>query len=427
MSLFHKMIYKIGENLRNPLIQSALYELKESDFASLETLHEIQLERLKQLLHHAKKHSPFYKDRLNGINIDSMTLDDLQYLPMLSKQDLYQNVEAIGNNPYRKKLIKSETSGSTGNALIFNRTPKWDAYHRAAQYRGYSWYDVQPWEKNIYFWGFNPNWKRLIKVRFLDFLLNRYRIFSFNDKILKKASKFLRKVRYVEGYSSAVFTLTRYLEQNNLNYDNIKLVKGTSEKIYDSYNHAVKNVFGRKMTSEYGAAETGIIAFECPHGNMHIAMENVIVEIVEDKIIVTNLHSDSFPIIRYELGDYVVMDSKNECTCGRKHLIIREVTGRIGKNIVGKTASYPTLTLYYVFKNIALEYGIELAYFGVQREKGKLEFEIIRPEYDEKRVENYILVESVKYFGDDMDVTIRFIDAIEQKNKKTKDFESYLE
>lgn len=423
---FHKYLYLLGERLRNPLIRIKLEELKQTDFTSLETLEELQLSRLKKLLHHARENCLFYVKRFDNIDIDSMTLSDLKKIPPLSKKELYDNVDTIVNKPSGEKLIKSETSGSTGDALIFYRTREWDAYHRAAQYRGYSWYGVNPWDKNIYFWGFNPNWKRKLKMRLLDFLLNRYRIFSFSDKVLDHAARMMKECTYVEGYSSAVFTLAQHLQKRGLHFPNVKLVKGTSEKIYDSYHDTTKDVFGKKMTSEYGAAETGIIAFECPSGNMHITMENVIVEVIDDKILVTNLHSYSFPIIRYELGDYVRL-SEVQCPCGRAHPVIAEITGRIGKMIEGDKLTYPTLTLYYIFKNIALEHKIALAYFASQYEKGKLVIEILMPDYDENLLINYVQEEADKYFGSDMQVDVKFAYSIERKQKKVKDFESYIE
>jgi len=425
--MFHKYIYLLGEKICNPMIQPAFKELKQSDFAPLEELQAIQLNRLKKLLFHAKDHSPFYADKLTLLDIENITLSDLSRIPILSKKDLYENIDTILNNPKDKKLIKSETSGSTGDALIFYRSQEWDAYHRAAQYRGYSWYNINPWDKNIYFWGFNPNWKELLKTRLLDFLMNRYRIFSFDDSILDKTSKVLKKCCYVEGYSSAVFELAQHMKKKGLTYSNVKLVKGTSEKVYDYYHDSVKNAFGQKMVSEYGAAETGIIAFECPYGNMHIIMENVIVEVIEDKIVVTNLHSDSFPIIRYELGDYVVLDNEAKCPCGREHKIIKEVTGRVGKKIYGKNGRYPTLTLYYIFKNIALVHGIQLAYFGTQYKKGELELKVMQTKEDKVLLTQYIWEESKKYFGMDVDIKVDFIQEFERNNKKIKDFESYIE
>ncbi len=423
----HKYIYLVGERLRNPLIRKKLSELMKSDFASYEQLEAEQLGKLKQLLSHAKKHSPYYREKLKDLDIETFTLDKMHTIPLLSKTDLYAFGDKIYNNPYGEKLIKSETSGSTGDALIFYRTREWDAVHRAAQYRGYSWYDIHPWDKNIYFWGFNPNWKQKIKIRFLDFLLNRYRIFTFSDKkVIEKAAKLLQKCRYIEGYSSAVFELSRQLHLQDYHYDHIKLVKGTSEKIYPSYHDMTKAVFGKVMTSEYGAAETGIIAFECPHGHMHTVMENVIIEEIENKIVVTNLYSYSFPIIRYELGDYIKL-SDVECPCGRQHTVIEEVTGRIGKKIVGYHSEYPTLTLYYIFKNIALVHKVELAYFATQYEKGKLVIEILLPKEKEEILKNYVLEEGEKYFQGDIDIKVKFIYELERKKKKIKDFESYLQ
>mgnify|MGYP000282295428 CR=1 FL=1 len=77
------------------------------------------------------------------------------------------------------------------------------------------------------------------------------------------------------------------------------MVKGASEMILDAYQPEVDKAFGREMVSEYSAAEAGLIAFECPVGNMHINVEHVYVEVDEsDEILVTNLYSHYFPIIR---------------------------------------------------------------------------------------------------------------------------------
>ena len=421
-----KLIYLLGEKIRNPLIREKYNELLHSDFASYEWLVSQQEIKLKKLLDHAIKYSPYYREKLKHLNLNNFSINDLQSIPILTKKDLKENFQMILNNPFNEKLIKSETSGSTGEALIFYRNLEWDAVHRAAQYRGYSWYNINPWDKNLYFWGFNPNWKQKIKIRMLDFLLNRYRIFSFDEKEIKKAEMFLRKSKYVEGYSSAIYELSqKFLEQKKY-FNNIQFLKGTSEKIYSHYHEITKKVFGKKIVSEYGAAEAGIIAFECPYGNMHITMENVIVEEINSKIIVTNLYSYSFPIIRYELGDYIKLSNK-KCKCGREHLIIEEITGRIGKKIRGYEKNYPSLTLYYIFKNIAINYKLELTYFGNQYQQGKLVLNILdTEEFSKEKIIKLIKEEAYKYFKNDIELTINFINKLPRKNKKIKDFESFI-
>ena len=80
-----------------------------------------------------------------------------------------------------------------------------------------------------------------------------------------------------------------------------------------------------------------------------------ILDVLEEEngeIIVTNLLSRSFPIIRYKLGDFVRLASSDfKCSCGRAHPVILDVLGRVGKNVLGKKSIYPSLTFYYVFKN----------------------------------------------------------------------------
>src|SRR5690606_4032961 len=100
---------------------------------------------------------------------------------------------------------------------------------------------------------------------------------------------------------------------------NLKLVRGTSEKIFEKYQQEAVQAFGRRIVSEYGAAESGIIAFECAEGSMHVNMETCIVEVENGEILVTNLVSRSFPIIRYRLGDYIELDTHTKCLCGREH------------------------------------------------------------------------------------------------------------
>ena len=71
----------------------------------------------------------------------------------------------------------------------------------------------------------------------------------------------------------------------------------------------------------------------------------MIVEEDENKIVVTNLLSKSFPIIRYKLGDYIKLKKPEfECPCGRKHRVIEEVLGRVGTNVIGIKNDYPSLT-----------------------------------------------------------------------------------
>ena len=205
----------------------------------------------------------------------------------------------------------------------------------------------------------------------------------------------------------------------------IKMIKGTSEKIFDNYQEEVKKAFGTKIVSEYGATESGVIAFECPEGNMHINMEGVLVEEIENEIVVTNLQMTSFPLIRYKLGDYIQLAPESkQCKCGRKHRILEEVTGRIGETIYGRTTEYPSLYFYYIFKNLSNTHNIKLNYQIVQNERGKLEVRIEQMMLESEKEK--LKEEFLAYFNNDIAYSLKDDCTLQTSNSKLKSFISHL-
>ncbi len=425
--MINRVVYGIGTFIRNKEIYKSYRFLKTSEKWNIRKLESYQIKKCKELLQWAYDHSTFYKKKFDEAGMkpkDFNRIEDLEKFPFLTKEELLNNAKEIQIKENFSKLFYSETSGSTGQPLIFYRNGEWDARHRSAMFRGYSWYDIKPWDKNGYFWGYNIDKKVQLKIKFLDFLQNRFRIFSYDPKELISFVNKLQKAKYLEGYSSMIYEVARIINQKKMKAPfKLKMIKGTSEKILEKYKEEIKQAFGVSIISEYGAAEAGIIAFECPMGNMHITMENVIVEEIDNEIVVTNLMSKSFPIIRYKLGDYIKLDKDTKCSCGKEHYIIKEVLGRVGNVVYGFTKNYPSLTLYYVFKNLASK-NIVLNYQVIQREKGKLEMSI-----EQKLTSNeWDLLENelCKYFKEDVQCIIVDNKKIPREKGKFKDFISLL-
>ncbi|MFB2642108.1 phenylacetate--CoA ligase family protein [Shewanella bicestrii] len=428
MKNIKKFIYLIGTAVRNKNYSTKLNLLKNSDFYSADQLRNIQANKLANIFSFAYKNSAFYKSRLDHISYKEN--DDpffwLSKLPITSKSDLIKHNDEIHtiNNFKFDKLFFSETSGSSGEPLTFYKDEAWDSSNRASIARGMSWHGVEPWERNGYFWGYSFSLYSKIKISIFDLLLNRFRLFSYSDKDIAKFMKKAQRATYLHGYSSMIYEVANKLNAAGLTLNNVKFVKGTSEKIYDHYQEAAKKAFGRKIISEYGAAETGIIAFECPDGKMHINEETCVVEIIDDHIVVTNLEAYSFPIIRYALGDYVKL-SDQPCSCGRAHRVIEEVLGRVGKNIYGNNDKiFPSLTLYYIFKRLALEHSIQLNYKAEQYSKGELVLKIDRSLTDKEKA--LIISISDSYFEDSISIIVKDNVIIHDKSKKLKDFESFM-
>lgn len=424
-----KRIYKIGEHLRNPSIASWLPFLNESATWPLASLEAYQLKKLQELVAVAYANSSYYKNSFDALGIkpaDIQSLDNLKKLPIISKKDLLNNHKEIQTNLKFKKHFQANTSGTSGESLKFKREESADSFNRASIYRGYSWYNVNPWELNGYFWGYNFSERAMLKIRILDSLQNRFRIFNYRKESIDFFIKKLKNAKYLHGYSSMVYETAKIINSQNLEKPlNLKMVKGTSEKIFESYQDEIQKAFGQRMISEYGAAETGIMAFECPKGNMHLNMEGVIVEEIDHEIVVTNLQMHAFPIIRYQLGDYIKLAPKTAtCECGMQHAIIEEVTGRIGQTVYGKNNTYPSLYFYYIFKNLASKQSFLLTYQVVQNEKGKLNFLIEQPLNSKQLL--HLEHEIVVYFKEDMEFKIEHSQPITAQNKKLKSFISNI-
>jgi len=425
-----KLIYEMGKAIRNPLISERLSALLEMQGWSRERLVQHQLLGLRSLVTHAYDNCSYYRttfDRAGVTPFSILSLEDLRKLPSISKEELIEHRKRIQILTSSERLFYSETSGSTGKPLVFYRNQDWDAWHRASVFRGYSWYGVAPWDRNGYLWGYNFSWKRAVKTRILDMLQNRFRLFSYKDNEIDEFIAKLSKATYLSGYSSMIYEVAKRVnaKKRAWEFPHLRMIKGTSEKIFDKYRDEVKVAFGVPIISEYGAAESGIIAFECPFGAMHVNMETVIVEEENNEILVTNLVSKSFPIIRYKLGDYIRLEKSSRCACGMQHEIVSEVLGRVGKVIYGKVNQYPSLTLYYVFKNLAMEHGLVLNYQATQSQKGAL---LVRVEGQLTESHRQALNKEItKYFAHDLDVQVKDGEDLHTRKGKKADFVSEID
>jgi phenylacetate-CoA ligase len=221
-----------------------------------------------------------------------------------------------------------------------------------------------------------------------------------------------------------IYEVAKIINRLGIETTGLRMIKGTSEMIIDAYQAEAQRAFGQKIISEYGAAEAGLIAFECPSGSMHINVEDVVLEVGEDgEAIVTNLASYSFPIIRYRLGDTVTV-SPNPCSCGRQHPVLTEVIGRRGGTVVGRQTRYPALTFYYVFKNLAIEKGLLLNYRVVQVEPGHCVLMVEGAATHQ--LEARIMEELHKYFQSDVDFDLRFLSELPRGGRKAQYFESQI-
>lgn len=422
------VLYNSLARLRNPSLSSIYKDFKNDETLSRDRLLDKQFQKLKSLLIFAGEHSPYYSRLFKdgGFEPELMKdFSDIKLIPISDKRILIDNNKSVHSLYKFNKTRTAVTSGTSGESLTFQRNEQWDSANRAGVMQGYSWHGVKVSDRNGYFWGYNLDSKASRKVNFLDAIQNRKRIFKYTDEEIKKFCSEIKDAVYLSGYSSMIYKVAQEVNRKDITFNNIKMIKGTSEMILPKYQEEVKNAFGLKMISEYGATETGLISFECAHGNQHVNTEGVFLETdSQGEVIVTNLYSYSFPIIRYKLGDIVEL-SDEQCTCGMNHPLIKDIVGRKGANVVGKNGEYPSFTFYYVFKNIALEDEIKINYKASQASVGNVLLEI--EGNNSERLESIIRKHLGVYFGEDVAFEIVFVSNFDAQRKKMQSFVSYLE
>jgi phenylacetate-CoA ligase len=132
------------------------------------------------------------------------------------------------------------------------------------------------------------------------------------------------KPMYFRGYVSALANFGRLVKQKKLSISglNLKAIIVTSEILYESDRAFIESVFNCKVANEYGAAEAGLFACECPEGGMHIQEDSLFLFADENnELVSTEFNNKLMPLINYKVGDKVVMADR-KCKCGRELSLI---------------------------------------------------------------------------------------------------------
>lgn len=408
---------------RNPTLRSAFIELKENEALNKAELQILQDLKLRALLRYARANSEYYRKKLVNIDLDAPEIrKEFGKIELSRKKDLIEYNEHIQVKLGLRRFL-SATSGTSGQRLIFLKSEYWDSFHRASIARGYSWHGVYFDDYKLYFWGHSFDFMKLVKTRIQDRLFNRVRLLSIKEKDFVRVVRNRKKIVIIEGYSSVVHQFGLFCLKNNVEFPNLKLVKATSEVIHDSYRTVIRKAFNLPLVSEYGSAESGIISFQCKQGTNHVNMDNVLLEELNGEVVVTNLNSFGFPIIRYSLGDSIVLDRTATCKCGLDTDVIQEIKGRLGYVIYGEIAKYPSLVLYNIFKQLNNKHKLRLNYYAVQKKVGELDIHLKSSEVvDKKTLYTIVREEFIKF--EVLDVKLVFKDWVDRSiiEGKFRDF-----
>ncbi len=301
---------------------------------------------LRGIIAHAASTCPHYRDAWGAAGIDPAsirTVGDLARLPILSKDDIRRNQDALVSSRHHKAdLRRAKTGGSTGVSLEIYCDEPGIQRRAAAALRSDEWSGWRLGQPMAAVWG-NPPVARTLKNRLRAALKDRIIYLDtmrIDEPALERFVADWKRMRpgLLFGHAHSLFILAEHLRDTGCRLDPSGVI-ATSMMLLEPERRVIESVCGVPVTNRYGCEEVSLIACECEqHRGLHLNADHVITEFLRDdgtpcaagedgRLVVTELVNLGQPLIRYELGDRGV-PSDRACPCGRGLPLMEQVTGR---------------------------------------------------------------------------------------------------
>ena len=388
-----------------------------------EDLQHFQAERLRGFLETAKR-SPFWNERFQQRSVKVEAADPFQEickLPVLSKEEVKDNIVRIAVRREEEDVISAHTSGTTGSGIVFPVARSAEQEQWAIWWRYREWHGINrnTWcgyfggrslvpfsQKKPPFWRLNRSGKQLM---FSAYHLSEESAKSYIEALVENG------ITWLHGYPSILSLLAGYVIDQKINsLPGIQIITTGAESLLPHQRELISKGFKSKVVQHYGQAE-GVANFsECEHGSLHVDEDFAWVEFVPvqgDKnllrIIGTNWANQAFPLLRYDTGDIATL-SNLTCPCGR--------SGRIVASVDGRKEDYLILPngvkigrLDHIFKDLVHIREAQI----VQTEKGSAVFKVVKgTDYDSSGAEKKLLDEARKRLGKDIKLSVEYMGTI---------------
>jgi phenylacetate-CoA ligase len=344
------------------------------EFQSTSEIKLFQEEKLRETLLYLKNHSPFYQNLFekNKIIIDKIKfLEDLQQIPLTTKQDLQLYNEDFLCVPKEKVIDFITTSGTLSDPVTFAMTDK-DldrlAYNEKISFAcaGVKPSDIVQLMTTIdkrfmaglaYFLGLRALGAGVIRV---------------GNGIPELQWDTINRIKpnTIMCVPSFILHIIKYAEEHNIDYQNssVKKVVCIGENLREQdfslnlLGKRIKEKWNVELYSTYASTEMATTFAECEYGcGGHHHPELIICEVVDEngkvvengrvgELAVTTLGVEGMPLLRFKTGDLVSFHTE-KCKCGRNSMRISPVVGRANHLLKYKgTTIYPP-AIYDVLDN----------------------------------------------------------------------------
>jgi len=353
---------------------ATLWQLDKTQWLPSEQLRHQQLLQFAQLMRHAQRQVPFYRDRLGDLGSQKRPLnyDSLREIPLLTRSDIQLNHDSL-----QAKTLPSghdsagttETSGSTGQTVKIGKSSVSQLFFQALTLREHFWHkrdvagsvaviraevEASPPEGN-------KDWGKPISALFHTGPGHQLPI----NTAISEQLDWLNRINpdYLLTYPNNLHELLIGAENGKLSIPNLKQVRTIGETLKSELRDRCEKLLGATIIDAYSSQEIGTIATQCPESGLYHTQETELVEVLRPdgtpceagesgRLVITDLTNFVMPLIRYEIRDYA--EPGPPCPCGRGLPTLQRILGRQRNMIVLPNGDrYWPLIGYRKFEGIA--------------------------------------------------------------------------
>ena len=313
-----------------------------------------QLRQLAALLTHCAANVPFWRERLPQVGLGSgpLTWEAWKKLPVLTRIEAQAAGTAMHAAPMpanHGKILRTATSGSTGEPLSCLKTELAQFFWHGAILRELLWHGFDPGARLAVIREDTkkiapapdgivlPSWGPPVSQVFAT---GPIAMLDMQAPVAVQAAWLRRQdPDMLLTWPSNLAALARFCRDGGIRPARLRVVRTLAETVTPALRALVREAWGAELVDAYSAEEVGYIALQCPAGpHYHVLAESVLVEVLDDagapcgpgqtgRVVVTPLHNFAMPLLRYEIGDDAEMGGT--CDCGRTLPVLSRVIGRV--------------------------------------------------------------------------------------------------
>ncbi len=361
--MFQREIFILAHNLGDRSFYSKYETVEKNQWRPYDERKIQQEKQLRCLIAYSFNQVPYYRSLFKELALrpeDIKTIEDLEKLPVLTKEIIRANWDALKPANLSSMAYSSRaTGGSTGTPMKYRLSSHDRFLGGALLYRGWGFGGYDLGDKMVFLAGSSLGVKTqhpiVTKVHELVRNVRKFSSYEMGEAEMQQLAGLLTSFRplFVRGYPSALHLFSQWVDQNDVPIPFPEAVFTSAEPLFPHMRKSIGDVFNCEVFNTYGLHDGGVSAYECPeHAGLHIDTERSILEVVdqdhrqlvegEGTILATSLYNYAMPFIRFSTDDEgTLIDA--ECACGRHSKQLNGVLGRTadilvtpeGKNIHG--------------------------------------------------------------------------------------------